>query len=353
MSYKCVVGDVVKFNYETFTGTGVVKFVGSLLPNKKGLWVGIERTIPKSKEFKDETQLKPEGYNGKLGDMQYFTVKKGRGIFIPYDHCEVIKDTDISNAKQTELQKIPAKSEKEYSPTEDEKTQSTDANDTTNTKQQLQKAQKLLEASLLLLHGQSVDKSQVQKHCEQSWQFLNKKYPPLVSPILQENDVIGADEEKFSMSNITVANDMSIEKIKQILTDFMTRYSQVLNWKKSDEKSYGENVDSFVLMLDKTRTIEVRMSFLYSIMQYLIHITGVNKRCIAHGTLLIMIQQHQIDTLAKEMRMILETLLYNNDDLLWKYVYTMISNVFKDFKNIQPYSGKRITVENNENVSVQ
>eukprot|EP00483_Globobulimina_turgida_P004781 UN04790 len=255
--------------------------------------------------------------------MQYFTVKKGRGIFIPYDSVEVIIDNDQStaNTKQTELQQIiTPKSEKEYSPVEDQKIQANAVQ--SNTQLQLQKTQKLLEASLLLLQngildGDYVDKSQLQQHCNESWKFLNKKCPQPATRMLQGNNNISADdEEKFvsidvnTLKTVTIesnVDDIQIQQVKQILIDFMNRYSHASNWKKSDEKHYGENVDSFILMLDENRRIEVRMSFLYSIVLYLLQITGSNKRCIAHGTILIMPQKQQIDTLSKEMLMILET----------------------------------------------
>mmetsp|Transcript_42717 Transcript_42717/g.37937 ORF Transcript_42717/g.37937 Transcript_42717/m.37937 type:complete len:410 (+) Transcript_42717:29-1258(+) len=374
-SYKCVVGDAVSFRFDQYEGDGVVKFVGSLLPSKKGLWVGIERNVPKSKEsteLKDETP-RPEGFNGKLCDMKYFTVsKKGRGIFVPYDCVQVIHEHSMDDkthtlAQQTELQEmvraITPNEQKDYSLTnnDDQKIQ---ANTDNNTAQQLQKAQQLLEASLLLLqngilYGRSVDKIQLQQHCEESWQFLNKKYPLSASPMARNNDNNGQDEEKFITFEDTASeqrtqikmsgsgsinDDIPIEQKKIVLTDFFGRYCDATNWKTAGKESYG--VESYKLKLDKDRVIQVRMSFLYSMLLYLIQITGSNKRCIAHGTILIMPKKQQIETLASEFELILKTLQHNDDDGLYQYVYQYLMGIFNDFdKQIKPYSGKRIQLD--------
>ena len=365
-------------------GFGVVKFVGSLLPIKKGLWVGIERNVRKSQdtiEFKDD-MTGPEGFNGKLGDMKYFTCKKGRGIFVPYD-CVELKDTlklnDEDITKQTELQQIRAitpNEQKEYNNNDDQKIEWN--KDINSTKQKLQKAQQLLEASLLLLqngiiYGHNVDKSQLQQHCEESWKFLNKKYPPSSSPMLRNdsynnNDIHGDDEEKFiSFEDVdseqnkqirmfggsgSIDGFIPIQQKKIILTDFFARYRNVANWKKAGKEKYG--VESYILKLDKNRIIEVRMSFLYSMMMYLIQITGTNKRCIGHGAILIMPKKQQIETLAKEFEIILKTLQYNNDDGLWQYIYKYLSDIFNDFNDkIEAYSGKRIPLDKNKKVKNQ
>ena len=328
-------------------GDGVVKFVGSLLPTKKGLWVGIERNT----EVKDEAPF-PEGYNGKLCDMKYFTVtKKNRGIFVPYDCVQLIHEHSLDdkthnklNQQQTELQEmvraITPNEQKDYSlnNNDDEKIQIN-----TDSELKLQKAQKLLEASLLLLqngilYGRSVDKINLQKHCDEAWQFLNKKYPPSISPMAISGSIDNNN------------NDISMEQKKIILIDFFARYSDATNWKMAGKEIYG--VESYTLRLDQERTINVRMSFLYSMLLYLIQITGSNKRCISHGTILLMPKKQQIETLASEFELILETLKYIDDHGLYQYVYQYIYGLFNDFnKQIKPYSGKRIQINKDETES--
>mmetsp|Transcript_6780 Transcript_6780/g.11142 ORF Transcript_6780/g.11142 Transcript_6780/m.11142 type:complete len:394 (-) Transcript_6780:130-1311(-) len=365
-TYKCVVGDTVSYKYDQYEGTGIVKFVGSLLPTRKGLWIGVERDVSKSQEAKEKDSASlPEGHNGKLGDMQYFNCKKGRGLFVPYDNAEVVEpDLDDPKVKQMELQELMVRAntpneQKEYN------------EDIDTAQQKLKKAEQLLEASLLLLqngilYGHSVDAQQLQQHCEESWRFLDKKYPPSLSPMIRNKQsnrnrngpLPGDDEEKFiSFDDVDSeqrrqikmidrsANDehLSLEQKKQILTAFMAKYSNVENWSKAGTKSYG--VESYVFALDGERSIEVRMSFLYSMLMYLIQITGTDKRCIAHGTILFMIKTQQIDTLCKEFAMILETLQYHNDDGLWHYVYGYVSGIFASFnRQIKPYSGKRTAI---------
>ena len=95
-----------------------------------------------------------------------------------------------------------------------------------------------------------MDKAQLQQHCEESWQFLNKKYPPSLSPMLHNNDnnntnnsnIGGADDEKFitfedkdaeqktqiKMFGISGSNEVNIpiQQQKIILTDFFYQYSK-------------------------------------------------------------------------------------------------------------------------------
>ena len=121
-------------------GVGLVKFVGSLLPNKTGLWVGIERITPKSKDEINESHH-PEGYNGKLGDMKYFDCKKNKGIFVPYNNVHVQSENTnklITTALSPSL--TPQQSE-EYSSVEDQKIQTMEQ--TQSIKQQLLKAQQV------------------------------------------------------------------------------------------------------------------------------------------------------------------------------------------------------------------
>ena len=83
------------------------------------------------------------------------------------------------------------------------------------------------------------------------------------------------------------------------------------------------------------------MSFLYSMMLYLLQITGANKRCIAHGAILVMVQQHQIETLASDCALVLDTLKHHNSDRLWIYVHDYLDGVFTNFKIVSRYSGRR------------
>eukprot|EP01083_Nonionella_stella_P302215 1041125_1 len=322
MSYKCVVGDVVSFKHDKYVGIGVVKFVGSLLPNKRGLWVGIEREITKSRESKDviDDTERPEGYNGKLNDMKYFTVRKNRGIFVPYECVEPLTRQTDPPSPLIPVRKAPSNEQCD-----------------SDIHRQLQKTQQLLEASLLLiqncsLDADSVDKTQLASHCKESWKFLNKE-----QNIHIEGD---DDEEKFGGH----AQPLTMDTKKQIVHDFMTRYSKISNWRTTGKDTYGDEVEAYRLQFNN-RSIEVRMSFLYSMMLYLIHCTGSNKRCIAHGTILLMTQTKQLNTLANEFEMVLQTLQHIDDDGLWQYVYTFIQNVFTEFPNIQPYSGKRIVLD--------
>merc|ERR550532_914707 len=96
MSFKCVVGDLVTFEYGQYEGEGVVQFVGSLLPIKTGLWVGIDQTGDQRKS----NLILPEGHNGKLDDMQYFQCSRNRGIFVPYENVEVSHPKEPSTSQE-------------------------------------------------------------------------------------------------------------------------------------------------------------------------------------------------------------------------------------------------------------
>merc|ERR1712228_1171294 len=76
-------------------GTGIVKFVGSLLPTKSGKWIGIERDC-----IIDPNEPKPNGFNGKLGDLQYFECKKSKGIFVPNNCVKLLIKTKKKSSKK-------------------------------------------------------------------------------------------------------------------------------------------------------------------------------------------------------------------------------------------------------------
>eukprot|EP01084_Bolivina_argentea_P275515 469890_1 len=152
MSYKCIVGDIVTFKYNQYEGIGTVRFVGSLLPIKTGLWVGIERNSI------DSNEPHPEGFNGKVADMQYFQCKKNRGIIVPYEHVEVKKteteteatsNSKQSNAKPTEPNTVEAKTDTTVSKSDSNSEQDSKSFKKSNIKTTKRKKQEAVDAKEL------------------------------------------------------------------------------------------------------------------------------------------------------------------------------------------------------------
>jgi len=322
MSFKCVVGDLVTFKYGQYDGEGVVQFVGSLLPTKTGLWVGIDQTG----DQRSKNLILPEGHNGKLDDMKYFQCSRNRGIFVPYENVEI-------KPKQTDKEELV--NSMKYEPGSIDETvheQSLSVHD------RLQRTEQLLRRTLAMLQSQDRASdpskvSEVNQHCESTLRFLNT---PSVATTDHE---MGTEDEK---SECTVHCELKYKQ-KEAVYQFLKRYSDHSKWTKAGTERYG--VMAYRLKMGSHQPAELRMSVLYSMMLYLLQITGANKRCLSHGAILFMAQQHQIETLAADCKLVLDTLKHHNSDRLWLYIYEYLDGIFGNFKIVSKYSGKRVAIE--------
>mmetsp|Transcript_11989 Transcript_11989/g.18095 ORF Transcript_11989/g.18095 Transcript_11989/m.18095 type:complete len:324 (+) Transcript_11989:27-998(+) len=85
------IGDTVRFQYNTYEGTGTVLFIGPLPSKEQPLWLGIERAT-----VDDQETTKPDGDNGCLGDTTYFKCTSNKGIFVPCD-CDFVSLLSTEN----------------------------------------------------------------------------------------------------------------------------------------------------------------------------------------------------------------------------------------------------------------
>ena len=120
---------------------------------------------------------------------------------------------------------------------------------------------------------------------------------------------------------------------------FCNRYGNSDNWKVGKKEN---GVQKYVLRWeDDEEAIQLRMSFLYSLTQYLLNVVGVNKRCISHAVILCKPYKSQIESLADEFKLLHKTLTHRDDDLLWNYVFVFMTEIWNRFKRIEQYIGKR------------
>ena len=337
MSFKCVVGDLVTFEYGQYQGEGVVQFVGSLLPTKTGLWVGIDQTSDQRKS----NLILPEGHNGKLDDMQYFQCSRNRGIFVPYENVEV------SNPKEPSQEKKQLMNSMKYEPGLFDGTLDMDCS-SLSVHDRLQQTEQLLRKTLSMLQSQvqgqdrsasTTDRSKINQHYESTLRFLNA---PSITTADEENEQEMDPETEDEKSECTVLSEVKYQK-KHAVYQFLKRYSDHSKWRKVGKERYG--VEAYRFKMGKHKPVELRMSFLYSMMLYLVQITGANKRCISHGAILVMVQQHQIETLAADCALVLDTLKHHNSDRLWIYVHDYLDGVFANFRIVSKYSGKRVVIQ--------
>ncbi|ETO26001.1 hypothetical protein RFI_11138, partial [Reticulomyxa filosa] len=165
---------------------------------------------------------------------------------------------------------------------------------------------------------------------------LKLNLPKEVKPLPSLKKISSLSTKKSKANNKD--KDASLQEQKKALIDFFGTYSNPSNW---IEKETEGNITKYVLRFWTREPIKARMAYLYAMTLYLGQIVGVDKRCITYAF------QSQVETLAEEFGLILQTLNYHDDDKLWKYVFSFFFNTTQYFKHISRFVGTRTKTKSN------